>query len=57
MAQLTVQDIMRAQQSRPGGTAGSFQWKQEYIPFVIAGIGVALIPVFVKMARKRRKRK
>lgn len=57
MPTIDIQQVMEAQALRPGQQGTAFKWKKEYVPFLIAGVGVALIPVMLKLTKKKRKRR
>lgn len=34
----------------------AFQWNDKYLPFVIAGVGVLVVPLLFKVMKRRRKK-
>lgn len=58
MAMLTADEISRIKQGQSSYTPVPFEWKSQYLPYVIGVIGIVGAVATVKILKKRgRKRK
>jgi len=54
---ISIDEIKRLQQERLSPYANPFQWRSEYLPFIIGGVGVVGIALIMKKRKKKRGRK